>query len=438
MPSSARTTAIPSRCWGCTRWASIFPSGCSGLRRASVKVRELGEGGQVYPANPGAQRRLFRGGHRGRAKNAFPTSWSSPARTATSGASAIPTRFGQILGPLDLHLFSEGQHWELYKHLGAHVTRDRWRAGHQLSRVGAECAARERGRRFQSLGRPRASRCASCSDCGVWEIFLPGIDEGTHYKFEVKQLHGARSCSRAIRSPFSASTARRLPRSSSISTATRGTMRRGWRSAARRSGTSAPVSIYEVHLGSWRRKPEEGDRFLSYRELADELLDYVHRHGLHAHRADAGGGASLRGLVGLPGHRLLRADQPLWQPGRVPLLRRSRAPERHRHHPRLGARAFPEGRARPRGIRRHRPLRACRSAARRAHGLGHAHLQLRPQRGAQFPHRERALLVRSNITSTACAWMRWPRCSISITHASPANGCRTSTAAAKTSTRSIS
>ena len=65
---------------------------------------------------------------------------------------------------------------------------------------------------------------------------------------------------------------------------------------------AAPMSIYEVHLGSWRQG-------LSYRELADELVDYVRETGLHARRVPAGGRAPVRRLVGLPGDVLLRADR---------------------------------------------------------------------------------------------------------------------------------
>ena len=83
------------------------------------------------------------------------------------------------------------------------------------------------------------------------------------------------------------------------------------------------MSAYEVHLGSWRPG-------LSYAELADQLTEYVVETGLHARRADAGDGAPVRRLVGLPGHRLLRADVPVRRPGRVPLPRRPAAPGRHR------------------------------------------------------------------------------------------------------------
>ena len=115
---------------------------------------------------------------------------------------------------------------------------------------------------------------------------------------------------------------------------------------------------------------------------------------LHAHRAAAGDGASVFGLLGLPGARVLRADEPLRAAGRLQVLRRRLPSGGARRHSRLGARTFPEGRARPRAVRRHRAVRARGPAAGRASGLGHADLQLRPQRGAQLPAVERAVLAR--------------------------------------------
>ena len=79
----------------------------------------------------------------------------------------------------------------------------------------------------------------------------------------------------------------------------------GWLPAAQRIATDAPVSIYEVHLGSWRYEPG------GYRALADQLVAYVDRRRLHPRRAAAGDGAPLLRLLGLPDHRLLRPDRPL-------------------------------------------------------------------------------------------------------------------------------
>ena len=117
------------------------------------------------------------------------------------------------------------------------------------------------------------------------------------------------------------------------------------------------------------------------------------RHGLHAHRADAGDGAPVQRLVGLPGHGLLRPHTALRRARRLPCLRRPPAPAGARRDPRLGAGPLPARRLRARPVRRHRPLRARGSAPRLAPGLGHARLQLRPQRGAQLPPGQRAVLA---------------------------------------------
>ncbi len=184
-----------------------------------------------------------------------------------------PYSFGIILGPLDLHLFAEGQHWELYEKLGAHLT--------TLDGV--------KGTAFH-VWAPNAQRVSVVGDfnswdgrrapmrkllgCGVWEIFLPGVGEGAHYKFEVKQSHGAivlKSDPFAFYGQHSEQTASLVFDLDRYQWADAAWMER----RKTREWHREPVSIYEVHLGSWRRKPEEGDRYLSYRELADELLDYV-------------------------------------------------------------------------------------------------------------------------------------------------------------------
>ncbi len=168
---------------------------------------------------------------------------------------------------------------------------------------------------------------------------------------------------------------------------TLGRRRPGSSKRAQTAWHEAPVSVYEVHLGSWRAG-------LELRELADRAGGLRPRARLHPRRAPAGRRASVRRLVGLSGHVLLRAHRALRHPRRVPPPRRRAAPGRHRRAPGLGARAFPEGRLGARPVRRHPAVRAPGSAARRAARLGHVRLRLRSPRGAQFPRRQRALLVR--------------------------------------------
>ena len=184
-----------------------------------------------------------------------------------------PYSFGTILGPLDLHLFSEGQHWELYKKFGAHQTEVDGIAGTTFH-VWAPNAQRVSvvGDFNQWDGRANVMR--KLLGTGVWEIFLPGIGEGAHYKFEVKNCHG----DLVLKSdPFAFFSQHGIQTASLVFDLNRYTWSDEEWMEARKSKEwhRAPISVYEVHLGSWRRKAEENNRFLSYRELADELLDYV-------------------------------------------------------------------------------------------------------------------------------------------------------------------
>ena len=108
----------------------------------------------------------------------------------------------------------------------------------------------------------------------------------------------------------------------------------------------APMSIYEVHLGSWMRVPEEGNRSLTYRELATQACRLREAARLHPRRVHAHHGASVLRLVGIPDHRLLRSQQPLWHAAGFHVPGRPSAPERHRRHSRLGAFALSQRRAR--------------------------------------------------------------------------------------------
>lgn len=184
-----------------------------------------------------------------------------------------PYSFGQILGPLDLHLFAEGNHYEIYKKLGAHVT----------------TIDSAKGTTFH-VWAPNAQRVSVVGDfngwdgrmhpmrkllgCGVWEIFIPGVEEGAHYKFELKAAHGGL----LVKSdPYAFFSQNGLQTASMVFDLGHYEWNdAAWMEARRdREWHRSPVSAYEVHLGSWRRKVEEGNRFLSYREFADELLDYV-------------------------------------------------------------------------------------------------------------------------------------------------------------------
>jgi 1,4-alpha-glucan branching enzyme len=238
----------------------------------AVTVRELDGARREWPAVQAHADGFFEALLEG-AEERFRYDLAFTAHDGHAWTERDPFSFGTILGPLDLHLFAEGQHWQLYEKLGAH----------QAEIDGT------RGTTFH-VWAPNAQRVSVVGDfnrwdgrvhpmrkllgCGVWEIFLPGVGEGAHYKFEVKQAHGAlvlKSDPFAFFSQYGKETA------SLVFDLHRYTWDDAKWMEQRKTQEwhRSPVSIYEVHLGSWQRKPEEGNRFLSYRELADTLLPYV-------------------------------------------------------------------------------------------------------------------------------------------------------------------
>lgn len=186
-----------------------------------------------------------------------------------------PYRFPPVLGELDCHLLAEGNHLRLYEKLGAHPRIMEGVAGTAFA-VWAPNAKRVSvvGPFNNWDGRRHPMRCRI--DCGVWEIFLPHVQAGDLYKFEIKAQDGTVLPLKV--DPMGVFSEMRPANASVV----HGLRPYDWGDedwiAAREAnhgGLAAPMSIYEVHLGSWKRVPEEGNRFLTYRELAADLVPYV-------------------------------------------------------------------------------------------------------------------------------------------------------------------
>ena len=196
------------------------------------------------------------------------------------GASEFPDiySFAPVLGDLDIHLLAEGTHHESYNVLGAHCREHDGVAGVSFA-VWAPNAQRVSvvGDFNDWDGRRCLMRLRHAA--GVWEIFIPGLAPGRIYKYEIVGENGALLPLKA--DPY-AQRAERPPRTGSCITAPPA---HRWEDQAwiaerwQRNDRHAPVAIYEAHLGSWRRKPEEGERYLTYRELADEIVPYVREMG---------------------------------------------------------------------------------------------------------------------------------------------------------------
>jgi 1,4-alpha-glucan branching enzyme len=189
-----------------------------------------------------------------------------------------PYAFPPAIGELDVHLVHEGTHEEAWKRLGAHV--------HQMGGVMGTAFA---------VWAPEARRVSVVGDFnhwdgrlhamrrmggGIWEIFLPDVGEGALYKFEILTPDGAR----ILKSdPYGMAMELRPQTASKVVVRRYAFTDEAWLQArSARDPKQAPLSIYEVHLGSWRRAhraaPEprpQATGWLTYRELAEELVDYV-------------------------------------------------------------------------------------------------------------------------------------------------------------------
>jgi 1,4-alpha-glucan branching enzyme len=190
---------------------------------------------------------------------------------------ADPYRFLPTLGELDLHLTGEGTHYRLYEKLGAHLRTIDGVAGTSFA-VWAPNARRVSvvGLFNGWDGRAHAMRRMGMS--GIWEIFIPGIEKGTVYKYEIKTPAGDL---RLKTDPIAFQMELR-PKSASIVC---GLPEYQWgddewmRRRDKQDPRERPMAVYEVHLGSWMRKPEEGHAWLNYRELAHELVSYCQDYG---------------------------------------------------------------------------------------------------------------------------------------------------------------
>jgi 1,4-alpha-glucan branching enzyme len=188
-----------------------------------------------------------------------------------------PYRYGRVLSDFDLHLFAEGTHLRAFEKFGAH----RIRLG---SAMGVHFA----------VWAPNAERVSVIGDfngwdgrihpmrslpTGAWELFIPELPDGQKYKFEIRTRSGdilkkTDPYAVAFEAP---------PQTASV---VRDIAHYEWTDgrwmAARRDNNAwldRPMATYEVHLGSWARVPEDGNRFLTYRELADRLVPYVQEMG---------------------------------------------------------------------------------------------------------------------------------------------------------------
>lgn len=189
-----------------------------------------------------------------------------------------PYRYGRVLTDFDLHLFAEGTHYRAYEKLGAHRIQLGVTSGVHFA-VWAPNASRVSvvGDFNGWDGRVHPMRLLVTG--GIWELFVPDLPDGEKYKYEIRTATGA--LLKKI-DPYGYA-CEVPPRTASI---VHDIGRYRWQDSAwmerrgdEQSWLERPMAIYEVHLGSWARVPEEGNRSLTYRELAQRLVPYAEESG---------------------------------------------------------------------------------------------------------------------------------------------------------------
>ncbi len=253
---------------------------------------------------------------------------------------ADPYAFPPTLGELDLHLIGEGRHERLYELLGAHIREHEnvlgtafavWApAPRSVSVVGDFNSWDGRLHPMRSLG-----------PSGIWELFIPGLEAGSRYKYEILtqdqelRLKADPYAFETEIPPETASVVNRSQHQWSDGDA-------AWlERRAEQMPLSGPMSIYEVHLDSWRLNPLEDNRSLELPRAGRRAIGLCPRYGVHPRRVAAGDGTSVHRLVGLPGDGLLRAHPAPRLARRDAGVRPATARERPRRDPRLGPGTFP-------------------------------------------------------------------------------------------------
>lgn len=182
-----------------------------------------------------------------------------------------------LLTDQDLYLFNEGNHVRLYNKLGAHTATVNGIEGTNFA-VWAPNAAAVTVIGDFNFWNKSANPLRQHGSSGVWEGFIPGVKKGSNYKYFITSRYNNFTAEKA--DPFAVASETPPKTASVVWDLAYDWADSDWMKArGKANALNSPVSIYEVHLGSWMRVPEDGNRSLTYRELADKLTEYVQRMG---------------------------------------------------------------------------------------------------------------------------------------------------------------
>ncbi|UII34113.1 1,4-alpha-glucan branching protein GlgB [Fulvivirga ulvae] len=183
-----------------------------------------------------------------------------------------------LFSDYDIHLFREGKHYELYTKLGSHVIEHKGVKGTYFALWAPSAESVSVIGDFNHWKRNEYPMYVRYDGSGIWETFIPGIGEGTVYKYFIESGHGGYKVEKG--DPFAFKWEVPPNTASIVWDITSSWTDKAWMDKRKKSaGKPQAFSVYELHLGSWRRVPEDNNRSLSYREMATELPAYVKKMG---------------------------------------------------------------------------------------------------------------------------------------------------------------
>ncbi|WP_299754372.1 1,4-alpha-glucan branching protein GlgB [uncultured Pontibacter sp.] len=256
------------------------PATASSKKRGRPKKSEGGE--QEVPvqvAFKGGVQEVVKAKTRGRAKSASATEVKETAQViAPDQQQDQPVWYASLFTDFDIYLFKEGKHFSLYLKLGSHPMELQGRQGTYFAVWAPNADQVSVMGEFNGWSRENHQLHVRHDGSGIWEGFVPEVQAGMMYKYHIKSKYHLYHVEKS--DPF-AFCREVPPQTASIVSE----LKYEWQDQAwiderkSKAGKPQPFSVYELHLGSWRRKPEDNNRPLTYRELAEELPEYIKNLG---------------------------------------------------------------------------------------------------------------------------------------------------------------
>ena len=174
----------------------------------------------------------------------------------------------------DVHLFREGKHYKLHEKLGSHLMSQDGVEGTYFALWAPNAEHVSIVGDFNDWNRGQHTMSARWDGSGIWELFVPGIGKGTHYKYFIKSLSNGYEAEKG--DPFAIHWEESPQTASIVWDRDYQWNDTSWMDERKnKTAEEGPMAVYEMHIGSWKRKGEDGKEFMTYRELAEELPSYL-------------------------------------------------------------------------------------------------------------------------------------------------------------------